>query len=105
MIDIRNKKMVITRKAHECFGCLEEIKKGKSVVYVTAKEDEQHKSFHLHEECNKTISRDKWFSGSGLYRGCIKDALKTSEQLRTINISSIDELPFVMKKSNDKVEV
>jgi hypothetical protein len=40
-----------------------------------------------------------------VYRGCIKDALKTSEQLRTINISSIDELPFVMTKSNDKVEV
>ncbi|WP_418301307.1 hypothetical protein [Lysinibacillus fusiformis] len=81
------------------------VEKGKSAVYVSAKEDEQHKSFHLHEECNKTISRDKWFSGSGLYRGCIKDALKTSEQLRSINISSVDELPFVMTKFNSGVEV
>lgn len=60
MLEIRNKRMVITRKVHECFGCLEEIEKGKSAVYVSAKEDEQYKSFHLHEECNKTISRDKW---------------------------------------------
>lgn len=105
MLEIRNKKMVITRKVHECFGCLEEIEKGKSAVYVSAKEDEQHVPFHLHEECNKTIARDHWFAGSGLYRGCIKDALKTSEQLRSLNISSVDELPFVMTEFNSRVEV
>lgn len=94
MIDIRNKKMVITRKMHTCFGCLEEIEKGKSAVYVTAKEDEQRIQFHLHEECNKTIVKDKWFSGSGLYKGCIKDAEKTDGALNT-SIFQNEELPFV----------
>ncbi|WNN76718.1 hypothetical protein RKS58_02490 [Lysinibacillus capsici] len=95
MLEIRKKRMVITRKTHECYGCLEEIEKGKSAVYVSAKEDDKHVQFYLHEECNKVIVKDRWFSGSGLYRGCIKDAMKTSEQLRAIDISSADELPFV----------
>ncbi|MFL1998378.1 hypothetical protein VYF65_004178 [Lysinibacillus irui] len=99
------KKMVTTRKAHTCFGCLDEIEKGKSAVYVSAKEDEQRLQFHLHEECNKTIARDQWFSGSGLYKGCIKDALKTSEELRSIDISSVDELPLIMTKFKNSVEV
>lgn len=95
MLEIRKKRMVITRKMHECYGCLEKIEKGKNAVSVSAKEDEQHIQFHLHEECNKVIVKDRWFSGSGLYRGCIKDAMKTSEQLRAIDISSPDELPFI----------
>ncbi|MFJ8100256.1 hypothetical protein [Lysinibacillus sp. NPDC096212] len=41
MIDIRNKKMVTTRKTHMCFACVVEIEKGKSAVYVNAKEDEK----------------------------------------------------------------
>lgn len=88
--------MVTTRKDHTCFGCEKEIEKGKSAVYVTAKEDEQHIQFHLHEECNKMIAKDQWFAGSGLYKGCIRDAKKTSEELKSINISSSDELPFVL---------
>ncbi|AHN24489.1 hypothetical protein [Lysinibacillus varians] len=96
MLEIRKKQMVTTRKKHECYGCVEEIEKGKSAVYVSAKEDGKHIQFHLHEECNKTIAKDKWFSGSGLYRGCIKDAVKNSEELKSINISSLDELPFVL---------
>lgn len=96
MIEIRNKKMVTTRKAHACFGCLEEVEKGRSAVYVSAKEDEQRLQFHLHEECNKAIVKDQWFAGSGLYKGCIKDAKKTTEELKSINILSLDELPFYL---------
>ncbi|MGR6906174.1 hypothetical protein [Lysinibacillus sp. BSL11] len=96
MIEVRGKRVVITRKVHPCFGCENEIGKGKQAVYVKAKEDEQHINFHLHEECNMIIAKDKWFSGSGLYRGCIKDAMKTSENLKSINILP-DELPFPMQ--------
>ncbi|MGN4125089.1 hypothetical protein ACMGD3_08765 [Lysinibacillus sphaericus] len=69
--------MVTTRKEHPCFGCTEAINKGVSAVYVTANEDEQHTRFHLHEDCSKTIVKDKRFSGSGLYYGFIKEAEKT----------------------------
>lgn len=100
MIDIRNKKTVITRKAHTCFVCVEEIKKGKSAVYVNAEEDGQRIQFHLHEECNKVIAKDKWFSGSGLYRGCIKDAKKALEEVNNIEFSPDEELPFSMAKFN-----
>ncbi|MFF2794960.1 hypothetical protein [Lysinibacillus xylanilyticus] len=104
MIDIRNKKMVITRKAHTCFACIEEIEKGKSSVYVNAKEDEQRIQFHLHEECNKTIVKDQWFTGSGLYHGCIKNAKDRLEGSSVIKFSSDEELPFFMK-FNIEVEV
>ncbi|MFE3573724.1 hypothetical protein [Lysinibacillus sp. NPDC059133] len=100
MIDIRNKKMVTTRKAHMCFACVEEIEKGKSAVYVNAKEDEKRIQFHLHEECNKTIVKDQWFAGSGLYKGCIKDAEKTMEGLKVIDFSS-EELPFFVGCTNE----
>lgn len=95
--NVRDKKKTYghNKEDHECYGCLEEIEKGKSTVYVSAKEDDKHVQFYLHDECNKVIVKDRWFSGSGLYRGCIKDAKKTSEQLRAIDISSADELPFV----------
>lgn len=93
MLLITDKRMVTTRKVHVCFGCQEEIEKGKNAVCVRAKEDEQRINFHLHEECNRIIVKDKWFSGSGLYRGCIKDAMKTSEKLKSMNILP-DELPF-----------
>lgn len=96
MLEIRKKQMVTTRKKHECYGCLEEIEKGKSAVYVSAKEDERRIQYHLHEECNKIIAKDQWFAGSGLYRGCIKEAVKNSEELKIINISSLDELPLVL---------
>ncbi|KOS60884.1 hypothetical protein FJQ98_20570 [Lysinibacillus agricola] len=96
MIDIKNKRMVTTRKAHTCFGCIEEIEKGESVVYVAAKEDEQRMNFHLHEECNKTIVKDYWFSGSGLYYGCIKDAKKSLEDINNIKFTLDEALPFSM---------
>lgn len=94
MIDIRTKRMVKTRKEHLCFGCTEIIEKGKNAVAVAAKEDDQRKNFHLHEDCNKTIAKDNWFSGSGLYYGCIKDAEKRIEGLN-INLAPDEELPFI----------
>ena len=36
MLEIRKKQMVTTRKKHECYGCVEEIEKGKSAVYVSS---------------------------------------------------------------------
>lgn len=68
MLDITNRKIVTTRKEHECFGCLTAIEKGKIAVYITAKEDEQHMRFHLHLECNKTIAR----RNIELQYGCVK---------------------------------
>lgn len=105
MVDIKNKRMVRTRKVHTCFGCLEEISKGNSAIYINAKEDEQNVRFHLHLECNKIISKDKWFSGSGLYRGCIKDAEKVFVDLKNLELVSDEELPFSMMKSCSEVEV
>ncbi|UPW82743.1 hypothetical protein [Lysinibacillus sp. Ag94] len=98
MIDIRTKRMVKTRKEHTCFGCTETIEKGKSAVSCNAKQDDQHMNFHLHEECNKTIVKDNWFSGSGLYYGCIKDTKKTIEDVKNIKFSPDEALPFNMMK-------
>ncbi|WP_249645736.1 MULTISPECIES: hypothetical protein [unclassified Lysinibacillus] len=97
MLEVINKRIVVTRKSHTCFGCENEIEKGKSAVYVNAKEDEQRTQFHLHEECNKMIMKDLWFAGGGLYRGCIKDARKRSEDANGIKFSPDEELPFPMK--------
>lgn len=66
MLEVRKKRIVITRKTHECYCCLEEIEKGKSAVYVSAKEDDKHVQFYLHEECNKVIVKNRWFSGTVL---------------------------------------
>ncbi|EON71791.1 hypothetical protein [Lysinibacillus sphaericus] len=105
MIDITSKKVVTTRKEHPCFGCTEAINKGASAVYVTAKEDEQHKRFHLHEDCNKKIVKDKRFSGSGLYKGCIKDAENQREEVSSINFIPNEELPFLAMKFNNRAEI
>lgn len=94
MIDIRKKRMVKTRKEHTCFGCTETINKGKSAVACNAKQDDQHMNFHLHEECNKMIAKDKWFSGSGLYYGCIKEAKKVTGDLNMIEFTQDERLPF-----------
>lgn len=93
MLDITNKRIVTTRKVHECFGCTEPINKGESAIYVMAKEDEQRMRFHLHRDCNKKIAKDKQFSGSGLYYGCIKEA-DNAEGL-SIEISLDEEYPFL----------
>lgn len=92
MLDITNKRMVATRKVHTCFGCTEEIGKGESAICVMAKEDEQRVRFHLHQDCNKMIAKDKRFAGSGLYYGCIKEADDLS-----IEITLDKELPFFMR--------
>jgi len=105
MIDIKTKRMVKTRKEHMCFGCLEGISKGEVAVCINAKEDEQNRRFHLHLECNKMISKDKWFSGSGLYRGCIKNAEKSFVDMKNLELVTDEELPFSMMKSYSGVEV
>jgi len=105
MIDIRTKRMVKTRKEHTCFGCTEIIEKGKNAVACTAKQDEQRMNFHLHEECNKTIVKDNWYSGSGLYYGCIKEADKTSKDLNNIEFTKDEKLPFTMMEFSDRVEI
>ncbi|MEY9975281.1 hypothetical protein [Lysinibacillus sp. RC79] len=105
MIDIRTKRLVKTRKEHTCFGCTKIIDKGKSAVACTAKQDDQRMNFHLHEECNKTIIKDNWFSGSGLYYGCIKEAKKTLEDANNIKFTPDETLPFSMMKFNNKAGV
>jgi len=97
MLHITNKRMVTTRKVHPCFGCEDEIEKGKKAVYVNAKLDGQHVNFYLHLDCNKAIVKDLWFAGGGLYRGCIKDVRKRSEDANGIEFSPDEELPFPMK--------
>ncbi|MGN4127997.1 hypothetical protein ACMGD3_23785 [Lysinibacillus sphaericus] len=98
MLDITNKRIVTTRKEHLCFGCMESIDKGKSAIYVTAKEDEKNKRFQLHEDCNKKIVKDKRFSGSGLYYGCIQEAEeKTSGDSNSIEFTPDEEIPFLMR--------
>lgn len=41
MLDISKRRIVATRKDHECFGCTEVINTGANAIYITAKEDEQ----------------------------------------------------------------
>lgn len=69
MLENIKKKMVRTRKEHECFACLEVIEKSTDAVYVTAKQDEQHIRFHLHVDCNIKINKNQL----AISRGCIKD--------------------------------
>lgn len=79
MLDITGRKMVTTRKEHECFGCLKTISKGESVVCITAKQDDKHKRLHLHLECNKVIARRK----IDMERGCISgEEVESSEASR-----------------------
>lgn len=93
MIDIRTKRLVTTRKEHKCFGCIETIEKGQKAVACKGEQDGKPMSLHLHEECNKIIAKDKWFSGSGFYFGCIKEAEKNSQNI-TIETTPDEELPF-----------
>lgn len=69
MLDISKRKIVTTRKDHECYGCTEVINTGANAIYITAKQDEQHMRLHLHLECNKIIARRK----IDLVRGCVSD--------------------------------
>lgn len=95
MIEIISKKMVITRKTHKCYACTEEIEKGKSAVYVIAKQDEERIRCYLHKGCNKKVVQKMKFSGIGLAFGCLKEA----ENLN-IEIYPDEEYPFFMMKFN-----
>lgn len=67
MLEITKRKMVTTRKEHECFGCAEVINKGEDAVSVMAKEDDRHARFHLHLACNQLIVKHK----VDVHTGCI----------------------------------
>ena len=69
MLENIKKKMVKTRKEHECFACLKVIEKSSNAVYITAKQDEQHIRFHLHVDCNIKINKNQL----AISRACIKD--------------------------------
>lgn len=79
MLEITSKKMVKTRKEHECFGCGELIPKGEKAVSATAKEDDRHKRFHLHTKCNQAIVRNKII----VYKNCVVDLKEEAERMKT----------------------
>lgn len=68
MLDIKNRKLVTTRKAHECYACTDVIEKGKQAVAVIAKEDDKPMRFHLHPNCNNEINKNI----VTIYYGCLK---------------------------------
>jgi len=76
MLENIKKKMVKTRKEHECFACLGVIEKNENAVYVTAKQDEKHTRFHLHQDCNIAINKNQL----AISRGCIKDMPETEKR-------------------------
>lgn len=72
MLDIRGRRQVVTRKSHECFGCIEAIDKGETAVLVSAKEDDRYRSLYFHEECYRTIMKT-FKQGIGIYYGCVSE--------------------------------
>ncbi|MED3800316.1 hypothetical protein P4604_23415 [Lysinibacillus capsici] len=91
MLENIKKKMVKTRKEHECFACLKEIEKSTNAVYVTAKQDEQHIRFHLHVDCNIEINKNQL----AISRGCIKDMPSRSLKFCSGTCKEFEEkIPF-----------
>lgn len=72
MLEVSRKRIVKTRRKHECFGCLETIDKGDAAVHVRGKEDGKHVNFHLHVKCHTTVMKQKLFI-EGLTRGAVKE--------------------------------
>lgn len=70
-----------TRKSHECFACTGTIDKGIKAVYATEKQDEQHIRFHLHQECNIKLAKNKSALPYGIYYGCLNDIEPTPQWL------------------------
>lgn len=52
MLDVREKKVVTTRKNHKCYFCGEEIAKGVQAISVKGKEDSRYINLYLHIPCN-----------------------------------------------------
>lgn len=76
MLENIKKKMVKTRKEHECFACLEVIVKSTEAVYVTAKQDDKHIRFHLHQKCNIAMNKNQL----AISHGCIKEMQETEKR-------------------------
>lgn len=68
MLEISKKKIVKTRKEHECYACLKAVSKDEEAICINAKEDEQRIRFHLHLDCNKVIAKRK----IELQHGCLE---------------------------------
>lgn len=75
MLEVSKKKVVKTRKKHECYGCLEIIDKGEAAVHVRGKEDDQSVYFHLHINCHVVAIKQKLFA-EGFTKGAVKQAKK-----------------------------
>lgn len=74
MLDISGKRQVITRKSHECFGCLETINKGETAILISATEDNRYRSLYFHEECNRAMMKNKIHQQEkGIYYGCVSE--------------------------------
>ncbi|WP_107841873.1 hypothetical protein [Metasolibacillus meyeri] len=73
MLEITEKRPVITRKIHECFACTAIIDKGIQAICARAKQDEQHMRFHLHQECNIKLAKNKSALDNSIYYGCLND--------------------------------
>ncbi|WP_042472842.1 hypothetical protein [Bacillus ndiopicus] len=84
MLEITKKRPVTTRKLHECFACTQTIDKGIKAIYATAKQDEQHTHFHLHQKCNIKLAKNKNALSDGVYRGCLNDIESTPQWLMEV---------------------
>ncbi|KOY81559.1 hypothetical protein I6G82_08445 [Lysinibacillus macroides] len=80
MLEITEKRLITTRKTHECYGCMGAINKGETVVFIIAKQDEQPIRFHLHQECNIKLAKNK-NALDGIYYGCLNDLQPTPQWL------------------------
>lgn len=57
MLEISNKKAIITRKEHTCYLCNTVIEKGAPAVAASAQEDDKRCRLHFHIECSARHAR------------------------------------------------
>lgn len=86
MLEIRNKRIVKTRKEQTCYACEGGIEKGDNVIYVTAKQDDKHHNVHLHLKCNKEMSKRK----IDIAKGCLNSVRQTPSVAPILD----SDLPF-----------
>jgi hypothetical protein len=67
------RRMVKTRKAHKCLGCVGEIEKGAAAVYHSGKSDDEFYRYHLHVECHQFMVKKKDHLLEGVWEGCVND--------------------------------
>lgn len=74
MLEISKKKMVKTRKEHECYGCCELIVKGETAVRLNGKEDNEHFNIYLHANCHIISVKQKLYA-EDFSKGAVKQKL------------------------------